>query len=135
MPDAVVAPLHCRSRGHPARSLLVTAWTASAEPVRPSASVPSTRLRPSRSRGTPSEYVRKAASGGNVRSYFCTHCGSTVYWKADNLPGMIGVAVGAMADPNFPAPLRSVFEQSKHGWVEINGAEHFQQSSAKKNAS
>ena len=85
--------------------------------------------------GTPSEYVRKAASGGKVRSYFCTHCGSTVYWKADNLPGMIGVAVGAMADPNFPAPLKSVFEQSKHGWVEINGAEHFQQSSAPKNAS
>lgn len=50
--------------------------------------------------GTPSEYVRKAARGGKVRSYFCPDCGSTVYWKADNLPGMIGVAVGAMADRN-----------------------------------
>ena len=86
--------------------------------------------------GTPKEYVRAAESGGKVRFYFCTDCGSTVYWKPDNLPAMIGVAVGAIADPNFPAPIKSVFEQSKHGWVEINGAsvEHFEQGSARKNS-
>ncbi|KJC53454.1 aldehyde-activating protein [Bradyrhizobium sp. LTSP849] len=84
--------------------------------------------------GTPKEYVRAAESGGKVSFYFCPDCGSTVYWKADNLPAMIGVAVGAIADPNFPAPIKSVFEQSKHGWVEINGAgvEHLQQGSARK---
>lgn len=50
---------------------------------------------------------------------------------------MITVAVGAIADPNFPAPIKSVFEQSKHAWVEINGAgvEHLQQGSTRKNAS
>jgi len=86
--------------------------------------------------GTPKEYVRTAASGGKVRSYFCPDCGSTVYWQADNLPAMIGVAVGAIADPDFPAPVRSVFEQSKHAWVEIAGAgvEHFEQSSARKSS-
>ncbi|QDF38842.1 GFA family protein [Bradyrhizobium symbiodeficiens] len=81
--------------------------------------------------GTPNPYVRTAASGGKVRSYFCPDCGSTVYWQADNLPAMIGVAVGAIADPDFPPPVRSVFEQSKHGWVEIEGAEHFQQGSVR----
>ncbi|MBR0784981.1 GFA family protein [Bradyrhizobium iriomotense] len=83
--------------------------------------------------GTPKEYVRAAASGGEVRFYFCSDCGSTVYWKADNLPDMIGVAVGAIADPDFPAPVRSVFEQSKHAWVEIGGAgvAHFEQGSAR----
>jgi len=87
--------------------------------------------------GTPKEYVRAADSGSSVRFYFCRDCGSTLYWKADNLPDMIGVAVGTIADPNFPAPVRSVFEQSKHGWVEVNGAgvEHFRQSSAHKNSS
>ncbi|WP_456624095.1 MULTISPECIES: GFA family protein [unclassified Bradyrhizobium] len=85
--------------------------------------------------GAPKEYVRTAASGGKVRSYFCPDCGSTVYWKADNLPAMIGVAVGAIADPNYPAPIRSVFEQSKHAWVEIAGAERFRQSSVPKNSS
>jgi hypothetical protein len=82
--------------------------------------------------GMSKEYVRTAASGGKVRSYFCPACGSTVYWKADNLPAMIGVAVGAIAVPNYPAPVRSVFEQSKHARVEISGAEHFQQGSAPK---
>lgn len=85
--------------------------------------------------GAPKEYVRSAASGGKVRSYFCPDCGSTVYWKADNLPAMIGVAVGTIADPNYPAPIRSVFEQSKHAWVEIAGAERFRQSSVPKNSS
>ncbi|AVA23453.1 MULTISPECIES: GFA family protein [unclassified Rhizobium] len=85
--------------------------------------------------GTPKEFSRDAASGGKVHTYFCPNCGSTVYWKADRLPSLIGVAVGALADPKFPAPVISVFEQSKHHWVEMDGAvEHFQQSSAAKNS-
>ena len=88
------------------------------------------------SAGAPKGYVRAAASGGEIRFYFCSDCGSTVYWKADNLPAMIGVAVGTIADPDFPAPVRSVFEQSKHAWVEIGGSgvEHFEQSSARKSS-
>ena len=85
--------------------------------------------------GAPREYVRAAESGGKVRFYFCSNCGSTVYWKADNLPGMIGVAVGAIADPNFPAPIKSGFERSKHGWVEIDGVEHLQGGSARNTSS
>src|SRR6266567_7847967 len=87
--------------------------------------------------GTPKEYARPAESGGTVRCYFCPDCGSTVYWKADNLPAMIGVAVGAIADPNFPAPVKSVFERSKHVWVAIDGAdvEHLQQGSVRKTSS
>ena len=82
--------------------------------------------------GATTEYTRTADSGGKVHQHFCPNCGSTVYWKADNLPDMIGVSVGAMADPCYPPPLRSVFEQSKHAWVQIDGAEHFQQSSVAK---
>ena len=85
--------------------------------------------------GTPKQFTREAASGGKVHNYFCPNCGSTICWKADNLPSFIGVAVGALADPNFPPPVRSVFEQSKHNWVQMNGAvEHFQQSSVAKNS-
>lgn len=83
--------------------------------------------------GPAKEFTRDAASGGKVHTYFCPNCGSTVYWQADVLPSMIGVAVGALADPEYPAPTRSVFEQSKHYWIEIEGAvEHFQQSSVAK---
>jgi len=85
--------------------------------------------------GTAKEFKRDAASGGKVHSYFCPTCGSTIYWKADKLPALIGVAVGALADPNFPAPNRSIFEQSKHHWVRIGGeVEHFPGSSAAANS-
>jgi hypothetical protein len=84
--------------------------------------------------GTPKQFTRAAASGGKVHLHFCPDCGSTVYWKADNLPGFTGVAVGAFADPTYPAPVRSVFEQSKHAWVQIErpDVEHFPQSSVAK---
>jgi hypothetical protein len=69
-----------------------------------------------------------AASGGKIHNYFCPQCGSTVYWKLSNLPALIAVAVGTMADPKYRAPVISVFEQSKHDWVRIDGAvEHFPQ--------
>ena len=59
----------------------------------------------------------------------------TISWKPDFLPSVIGVAVGALADPKYPAPVRSIFEQSKHAWVQIDGAvEHFQQSSVAKSS-
>lgn len=81
--------------------------------------------------GTPKEFTRIAASGGKVHSYFCTNCGSTVYWKADRLPNLVGVAVGALADPKYAAPTRSIFEQSKHDWVQIEApdVQHFQRTS------
>lgn len=87
--------------------------------------------------GAPKEHVRTGESGSKVRCYFCPDCGSTVYWKPDKLPAMIGVAVGAIVDPNFPAPNISVFERSKHAWVEIKGAdvEHLQHGSTPKTSS
>lgn len=87
--------------------------------------------------GAPKEYVRAGESGGRVRCYFCPDCGSTVFWKPDKFPALIGVAVGAIADPNFPAPIKSVFERSKHAWVEIDGTdvEHLQHGSVRKTSS
>jgi hypothetical protein len=86
--------------------------------------------------GAAKEFTRNAASGGMVRSYFCPNCGSTVYWQADNLPSLLGVAVGALANPKHAAPVISVFEQSKYYWVQIDGpVKHFQQSSVAKNSS
>ena len=70
--------------------------------------------------GTPREFTRTGDSGRKVRMYFCPACGSTVYWKAEASPAWLGVAVGAFADPSFTAPSLSVFEQSKHGWVQLD---------------
>ena len=40
----------------------------------------------------------------------------------DKNPSMTGVPVGAIADPEFPPPIRSVWEQSMHKWINIDPA-------------
>jgi hypothetical protein len=68
--------------------------------------------------GESREYVRHADEDGAVRRMrFCPQCGSTIYWTDDQNPGMVAVAVGAFADPGFPPPVRSVWEERKHSWV------------------
>ncbi len=78
--------------------------------------------------GEARRYERPTASGGTFETFFCPECGSTVYARAGKHPAVIGVAVGSFADPGFPAPVRSVFEATKHDWVTIPGAvEHYPQ--------
>ena len=85
--------------------------------------------------GKSSTWTRTAASGNALTFHFCPTCGSTVYWKPDVLPSLIGVAVGALGDPGFPAPAFSIFERSKHHWVHVDEAvEHFQKSGLQKGA-
>ncbi len=77
--------------------------------------------------GNAAEYVRNGDSGGRVTLRFCATCGSTVCWELDGLPGFIAVAVGAFADPEFPAPKIAVYEARRHPWGEMAAldVEHF----------
>jgi hypothetical protein len=71
-------------------------------------------------------FVRPTDAGHEFTTHFCAKCGSSVYWQSGKNPGMVGVAVGAFADPAFPGPIRSVWERSSHSWVTIGVAEqHF----------
>jgi hypothetical protein len=54
-----------------------------------------------------------------LRFHFCPTCGSTVYWQTANHPGRTGIAVGAFADPHFRMPDRSVFERTRHDWLDF----------------
>jgi len=77
--------------------------------------------------GATHEFIRPSAAGGSFKTFFCPRCGSSVFWVAAKHPSMIGVAVGAFADPGYPGPVRSVWEQTKHAWVSIDCAqEHFE---------
>jgi hypothetical protein len=67
--------------------------------------------------GRSTSFVRKADSGNTLTFHFCPHCGTTVFWTIDALPNLVAVAVGAFADPAFPAPRFSVFESLRHGWA------------------
>jgi hypothetical protein len=69
--------------------------------------------------GEAREFARGTDNGNTFTTGFCPVCGSTVYAKASPLPEITGVTVGAIADPSFPRPLRSVYEQSKHHWIEL----------------
>jgi hypothetical protein len=72
-------------------------------------------------------FDRNGQSGRKVRFYFCPDCGTSLYWEADARPDVYILAVGAFADPNFPAPSVSIFEESKHTWMQLpDGMKHFQ---------
>ncbi|HXC55243.1 MAG TPA: GFA family protein [Rhizomicrobium sp.] len=70
--------------------------------------------------GVSTAYARVADSGNGLTFHFCPHCGSTVHYQLDNQSDLVAVAVGAFADPLFPAPKFSVYEQRKHAWVGID---------------
>jgi hypothetical protein len=36
------------------------------------------------------------------------------------MPDILAVAIGAFADPGFPAPGVSVYERRQHSWVETS---------------
>src|SRR5262245_3476558 len=73
-------------------------------------------------------YVRTTESGRQLRFQFCQNCGSSVYWEADLRPDHYGIAVGAFADPQFPAPTLSVWEDTIHSWINLPpGIQHYRQ--------
>ena len=67
--------------------------------------------------GKSSTYSRIADSGNKVTFHFCPDCGTTLYWELDVAPDLYAVALGAFADPAFPQPKFSVFEQHAHPWT------------------
>lgn len=69
--------------------------------------------------GRASEFVRIGDEGNEITFRFCPFCGSTVYWALDGAPDLLAVAVGAFADPGFPAPRHSVYESRRHSWVAL----------------
>lgn len=69
--------------------------------------------------GTASEYVRMGDRGASFTFRFCPNCGTTVFHTEEGNEESVSVAVGAFADPDFPAPQVSVYQSRKHPWVEI----------------
>ena len=54
-----------------------------------------------------------------IAFHFCPDCGSTVYYRPGDDPNVIGVPIGAFADPEFPPPNVSVYESTKHSWAKL----------------
>jgi hypothetical protein len=69
-------------------------------------------------RGESRVFVRVGDDGGRISFHFCPECGATVFWRASFMEGAVAVAVGAFADPGFPAPTVSVYESRRHAWTD-----------------
>jgi hypothetical protein len=65
--------------------------------------------------GKPAEF--RSCDSGGATYHFCPECGSTVYWDISAAPDVLGVAVGAFTDPEFPPPMISGFEAYGTKWA------------------
>ncbi len=67
--------------------------------------------------GQSTRYTRVGDEGTRATFHFCPQCGATVYYEAEGQEEWLAIPVGAFADPGFPAPTVSVYEERMHRWV------------------
>ena len=71
--------------------------------------------------GEPRKWSQMGESGRLTTYLFCANCGATIAYAGEAMPGVIAIPIGAFADPDFPSPKFSVYEERKHHWVAIKG--------------
>ncbi len=69
--------------------------------------------------GKATEYVRTGDQGARFRFRFCPVSGTSLFHTEEGYDGSVSVAVGAFADPEFPAPTVSVYDCRRHPWVRL----------------
>jgi hypothetical protein len=69
--------------------------------------------------GEASTYLRVGDEGSRITFSFCAICGATVHYAIEGREQSLAVAVGAFADPRFPAPSLSVYEERMHHWLAL----------------
>jgi hypothetical protein len=73
--------------------------------------------------GDATSFTRIGSSGGKATFRFCPMCGETVSFANEAYPDNVAIPLGAFADPDFPPPGVSIYEERKHRWVAILGAD------------
>lgn len=67
--------------------------------------------------GEAKTHLRIGDDGTKTTFRFCPECGATVYYTMDGDEDSLAIPVGAFADPAFPDPTFSVYEERMHAWV------------------
>jgi len=72
--------------------------------------------------GETTEFTRTAGDANLPFTFhFCPTCGTSIWWLSPRpdgpLAGKIGIAGGCFAEPNFPVPTISIYEEHKHLWI------------------
>ena len=71
--------------------------------------------------GRSTEFLRVGDEGTKATFRFCPECGATVYYTPEAFEDAVVIPVGAFADPQFPSPTVSVYEERMHSWVTMPG--------------
>lgn len=75
--------------------------------------------------GPSTSFVLVGDEGSRAHFHFCPTCGATVYYQTEGENEWIAIPVGAFANPDFPPPEVSVYEERMHKWVvPPAGAQH-----------
>ncbi len=67
--------------------------------------------------GRSTAYTRIGDEGRRATFHFCPDCGATVHFAIEAMPGLVAIPLGAFADPGFPPPTVSNYEERRHAWV------------------
>lgn len=72
--------------------------------------------------GRSSSFEMVGDSGSKATFHFCPDCGSDVHYEnSGGADGQVAIPLGAFDDPYFLTPAFSIYENRKHGWLEITG--------------
>jgi len=69
--------------------------------------------------GASKQFIRIGDAGSRAQFNFCPTCGATVYYTTEGSEEYIAIPVGAFAEPSFPGPTVSVYEERVHSWVQM----------------
>jgi len=70
--------------------------------------------------GEAKQWVRVGDEGSTITFNFCPICGATVHYAIEGYDEeSLAIPVGAFADPHFPPPTFSVYEERMHSWVNL----------------
>jgi len=72
-----------------------------------------------RTAGRYREYERVTEDRDPRRYCFCPDCGATVFFTVPSVADLVGVPVGAFADPSSFSPTISVYDSRRHPWVVV----------------
>ncbi len=76
--------------------------------------------------GISKQFSRPTELGERFDHFFCPDCGTTVFMRGKKNPDMTGIPIGLIDDQHAMQPVRSVWEDRRHAWVEIPTAvQHF----------
>ena len=76
--------------------------------------------------GQSKQFTRQTDAGGTFDQFFCPQCGTTVFMRGTKNPDVTGIPIGLFDDEHLMQPIRSVWEDRRHQWVDIpTAAQHY----------